>query len=128
MPARDKSRKTMKTSEYQTIIERLFREWEAWPGELASFRVIPVFDHANGHYLLLTMGWEPKYRIHSILVQVDIIGDKLWIQADHTETGFASELLAAQGLNLGQAGVPKDKIVLGFKRPERRQFTEFAVA
>jgi hypothetical protein len=110
----------MKKSEYQTILERLFREWEAWPGELASFRVIPVFDHANGHYLLLTMGWEPKYRIHSILVQVDIIGDKLWIQADHTETGFASELLAA--------GVPKEKIVLGFKRPERRQYTEFAVA
>jgi hypothetical protein len=29
---------------------------------------------------------------------------------------------------LVEAGVPKDKIVLGFKSPERRKDTEFAVA
>lgn len=39
---------------------------------------------------------------------------------DGTEYGIANDLLAA--------GIPKDKIVLGFKSPESRKYTDFAVA
>ncbi len=39
---------------------------------------------------------------------------------DGTEYGLANELL--------DAGVPKDRIVLGFKRPQTREHTGFAVA
>lgn len=44
----------------------------------------------------------------------------LWIQLDGTEDGIAGDLLAA--------GIPKDRIVLGFKSPDSRQHTGFAVA
>ena len=54
------------------------------------------------------------------LIHLDIIDGKIWIQRDGTEHGIATDLL--------EAGVPKEHIVLGFKSPEMRQYTEFAVA
>jgi hypothetical protein len=54
------------------------------------------------------------------LLHIDIIDSKLWIQHDGTEEGIAGELVAA--------GIPKEHIVLGFKPPEQRKHTEFAVA
>jgi len=45
--------------------------------------------------------------------------DKVWIQRDGTEDGMATELL--------KEGIPKDKIVLGFRSPEMRRHTEFAL-
>jgi hypothetical protein len=51
---------------------------------------------------------------------VDIINGKIWIQRDGTEYGVARELV--------DAGVPKSQIVLGFRPPEIRPYTEFAVA
>jgi hypothetical protein len=54
------------------------------------------------------------------LVHIDIINGKMWIQRDGTEDGIANELV--------RAGVPKDRIVLGFRSPAIRKHTEFAVA
>ncbi len=48
-----------------------------------------------------------------------IIDGKVWIQHDGTEEGIANDLVAA--------GVPKAHIILGFKAPEIRKYTEFAV-
>jgi hypothetical protein len=45
---------------------------------------------------------------------------QIWIQRDGTEHGIATDLL--------DAGVPKEHIVLGFKPPEVRKYTDFAVA
>ncbi|MEQ8757304.1 MAG: element excision factor XisI family protein [Coleofasciculus sp. G1-WW12-02] len=50
---------------------------------------------------------------------MDIIGNKVWIQRDGTEDGIA--------LDLENAGIPKDHIVLGFKPPEVRPMTGYAV-
>jgi hypothetical protein len=44
----------------------------------------------------------------------------VWIQRDDTEDGIAYEL--------EDAGIPKTSIVLGFKQPEVRQYTDYAVA
>jgi hypothetical protein len=105
--------------EYRTILERIFAEWEKWP-RIAKFRVVPVMDYTHDRYLLVTEGWDGYQRIYSVLAHVDIIDGKFWIQADNTEEGIATELVAA--------GIPKDRIVLGFKSLERRKHTEFAVA
>lgn len=53
------------------------------------------------------------------IIQVDIIGDKIWIQYDDTEEGIAHDLV--------EAGVPKHKIVLGFRPEQVRPHTGFAV-
>ena len=57
-------------------------------------------------------------QIHACIVRIDIINGKLWIQQDNTE-GIAPEL--------ERYGVPKEHIVLGFRSPEIRQYTEYAV-
>jgi len=68
----------------------------------------------------MTIGWENQNRIHHPVIHIDIIDGKLWIQADNTDCAIASELVLA--------GVPKSDIVLGFRMPEVRRFTEYAVA
>lgn len=45
-------------------------------------------------------------RSHSVSIQIDIKGEKLWIQSDGTEVGVANELI--------EEGIPKDDIVLAF--------------
>ncbi|MBM3237749.1 XisI protein [Candidatus Poribacteria bacterium] len=51
---------------------------------------------------------------------IDIQDSKVWIQHDGTESGIAPELV--------EAGIPEDKIVLGFHAPDVRKYTEYAVA
>ncbi len=45
---------------------------------------------------------------------------KIWIQRDGTEEGIAADL--------ERAGIPKEHIVLGFRPPELRPYTGYAVA
>jgi len=52
------------------------------------------------------------------MLHIRLRDDKVWIEKDGTETGIAQELL--------DAGVPKEDIVLGFYRPERRTCIEYA--
>ena len=101
-------------------LRHIFQQWQYWPGPEAKFQIIPVMDYENDHYLLLDMGWNGFKRIHGLLVHVDIIDDKFWIQKDNTEQGIATELVAA--------GVPHERIVLAFQSPSMRQYGDFAVA
>jgi len=81
---------------------------------------VTVFDREGGHYLLLEQGWDGFKRIRRTWVHVDLLEDKFWIQQDETQDGIAVELMAA--------GVPKERIVLAFQHPSRRQYGEFAAA
>ena len=49
---------------------------------------------------------------------MSIVNGKIWIQKDETEEGIATDL--------EKHGVPKDKIVLAFKSPALRKYTEYA--
>ncbi len=77
-----------------------------------------VVDQASDIYLVICEGWEGPRRLHGVMAHVEIRGDKIML--DGTEYGLANELL--------DAGVPKDRIVLGFKRPQTREHTGLAVA
>lgn len=55
-------------------------------------------------------------RVHGCLIHLDIIDGKIWIQRDGTEEGVGTELISA--------GIPKNRIALGFRSPELRQDTE----
>ena len=79
-----------------------------------------VFDREKDRYLILSEGWERQTHLHSCLIHVEIINDRVWIQLDNTEDGIAAELIVA--------GIPKQDIVLGFHEPEIRPYTGFAVA
>jgi hypothetical protein len=102
------------------LIETILIDYAKVPYSHGDFHLQTIFDRDGDHYLLLLVGWEGIRRVHGCLVHVDIINQKFWIQRDGTERGIAASLL--------EAGVPKDRIVLAFRSPEKRRMTDFAVA
>jgi hypothetical protein len=105
---------------YREIIERVLSDYAAVPYGHGDFKTEVVFDRDRDRYLLIDVGWDGKRRVHGCIVHIDIIDGKLWIQRDGTEQGIA--------LDLEQAGIPKEHIVLGFREPELRQYTGYALA
>ena len=102
------------------LIREILTEHTKVPYKHGDIQFETVFDINADRYLLMILGREGKRYVHGCLIHVDIIDEKFWIQRDGTELGVATELV--------EAGVPKDRIILGFKSPERRKDTEFAVA
>ena len=107
-------------NKYREIIENILAKIAATPYSYGDVRDFTVFDRHNDRYFVMTQGWNENRRIHHCLVEVDIIDGKFWIQYDGTEEGVAADL--------ERSGVPKDHIVLGFRRPELRPYTEYAAA
>jgi XisI protein len=66
------------------------------------------------------LGWGRYHGKNSSKQEVDYIAMEVWIQRDGTEAGIA--------LDLENAGIPKEHIVLGFKPPEVRSLTGYGVA
>ena len=108
-----------KLNHYRQLIQEILTEYGRIPYKHGDIKFETVFDSESDRYLLIILGREKKKYHHGCLIHVDIIDDKIWIQLDGTEVGIANELV--------DAGVPKDQIVLGFKSPELRKDTEFAV-
>ena len=79
-----------------------------------------VLDRERGHYILFNIAWERYERTHYAVAHLDIINGKVWVQKDSTEEGIATDL--------EKYGIPKAKIVLAFKSPSLRKYTEYAAA
>ncbi len=105
---------------YCQIIRRIITEQAQLPYSYGDIRFEPVFDAENDRYLLMIEGWNQYKRVHGCILHLDLKDGKVWIQRDGTDYGIANDLL--------NAGIPKDKIVLAFKSPELRKYTEFAAA
>ncbi len=106
---------------WRRTIKQILADLAAVPfPEVVTMSAKAVFDEGADVYLVVVEGWQDVRRLHGCLVHVEIKGDKIWVQQDGTEDGVAADLLAA--------GIPKDCIVLGFKSPQSRAFTQFAVA
>lgn len=105
---------------YRQIVQTILTEYAQLPYAYGQLERQLIIDQDKNHYLLLTLGWENKKRVHGCLIHIDIIDGKIWIQRDGTEDGIANDLVSA--------GIPKKRIVLAFHRAEIRQFTEYAVS
>ena len=105
---------------WRHIIERMLTEYASSPYSYSQVRKETAFDRQQDRYLILVVGWEGNRYEHGCTVHLDVIGDKVWIQRDATEDGIA--------LALEEAGIPKANIVLGFKPPEVRPMTGYAIA
>ena len=113
--------KAMDTTDYyRQVVEKVLSDYAAIPYARGEFETEIVFDRTNDRYLLVNVGWNNKRRVHGCIIHIDIIDGKLWIQQDGTEEGIA--------LDLEEAGVPKEQIVLGFREPELRVDSGYAVA
>ena len=111
-----------KLEQYRTIIKQALRAYAALlqRANKPGVETVTVFDEAQDHYLLHTIGWADRKHVWNTTLYVRIRNGKFYIEVDWTEDGIATELLAA--------GVPKENIVLAFHHPSMRPYTEFAVA
>lgn len=103
---------------YRNIIETCLLEYTRPPYVHDEIDKEAVFDRTRDRYLVITIGWQKRKRIHSCLLHIDLIDGKVWIQRDDTESGIAYDLL--------RAGIPKEDLVIGFRPADVRPFIEFA--
>jgi hypothetical protein len=106
--------------QYRTIIEQVLTQRVNDLKDFSDLRDKTVFDRRTDSYLLLRQGWDKSRRVHAIIVHLEILNGKIWVQEDWTEHGVAADL--------EEAGVPKSDIVLGFQPPQVRPYTEYAAA
>ena len=104
----------------RAIIEDVLQDYIRIPYAYGDLQAEAVFDREHDRYIVVTIGWDVGMRVYSVLVHIDVLNDKVWVQQDNTEDGIATELV--------QAGIPKERIVLGFRPREVRHYTDFAVA
>lgn len=109
-----------RNAQYRPLIRRLLQEMADYNTGSPALQTELVFDEERGHYHYGEVGWQEDRRIDSVLVHIDLIGETIWIQRNWTETRVAEELV--------KMGVPRDHIVLGFKHPDIRPDTDYAVA
>jgi hypothetical protein len=106
---------------YRAVIRDALTAQTVVPIAFGDLRLETVFDREQDRYAVLVCGRDQeRRRVNAILLHVDIIDGKIWIQADGTEEGIATVFVAA--------GIPKEQIVLGFKSPSLRKYSGFAVA
>lgn len=110
----------METLTYQELIQDIIQNYADKHYQDSQIETQIICDSQNHHYLLLYVGWEDEKQIYGCPIHVDIKDNKFWIQRDFTEEGIANQLL--------EAGVNQKNIILGFRSPFNRQFTDFAAA
>lgn len=103
---------------YRQIVQNVLREYAAKPshGEIDPEIIV---DPERDHYELMHVGWDKSRRVHGSVIHIDIIDNKIWIQHDGTSPGIALELV--------QAGIPKEDIVLAFRPAHVREYTGYGV-
>ncbi len=104
----------------QKAVHDLIHEYASHKPSHGEIDTEAILDDKTGHYEVMLVGWDGERRVHGTAIHVDIIGDKIWIQHDGTSPGVA--------LDLVEAGIPKESIVLAFRPPHARPHTGFAVA
>lgn len=109
----------MEITEYGQVIQRVLAEYAAIPYRYGDVEYRTVFDEEAHRYLLIAVGWEKGNRVHSPVIHIEIIGDKVWIEANNTDQSIAEELI--------NCGIPRDLIVLGMQPAELRPLTKYAV-
>lgn len=109
-----------KLTRYREIARNVVQEYASHKFSHGEIESEAIIDPEKDHYEVMAIGWDGVRRIHSSVIHLDIINEKIWIQHDSTNWPVADALL--------EAGVPKQDIVLGFHPADERQYTEFAVA
>jgi hypothetical protein len=95
------------------IIEKADQVWDK------RIQAEVIFDCDRDRYQLIYVGWRNSKRVYGVVLHVDIIDNKIWIQQDGTEIGIANKLV--------ELGISKEDIVLAFNPPDLRKYTDFAV-
>ncbi len=108
-----------RTADYVALIKQVIAEiMEGMPPD-SEVKSEFLFDEQRKHYEIMQIGWLYERRVHGTVIHCDVIDGKIWVQHDGTDFGVADWLAVH--------GVPKTDIVLGFRAPDVRQYSGFAV-
>jgi hypothetical protein len=107
------------TLDYRQLIKNLLLVYAKLQPAYGNIDSRVLFDDERGSYALVQVGWDGVKYIHGVVIHIEMIDGKIWIQYDGTENGVASELV--------EAGIAKNQIVLGFRPEKVRVHTGFAV-
>ncbi len=107
---------------FQNIIHEVIEDYLSELRQPANkdIEFMPISDTNKNHFQIIAMGWEGYKRVFNLLFHLDIIGDKIWVQADKMEYSITERLV--------EKGVSKKDIVIGYFPDYHRPYTEFAVA
>jgi hypothetical protein len=106
-------------AELKDFVHQVLEEYVTLPTGSGLQRKLLVSDSGQ-EFWLYKMGWQDQKRIHATTAHIEVLEDKIWIHRDESEEGFA--------LGLELLGVSKQQIVLAFRHPRQREFSEYAVA
>lgn len=104
---------------YRHILHDLIQHYSHKPSH-GEIEVEIVIDAEQNHYEIMHVGWDGSRRVHGSVLHLDLIDGKIWIQHDGTSPGVA--------LDLVEAGVPREDIVLGFRPAHVRPYTGYGVS
>ena len=105
---------------YQELIKQAFSSIAEDIPEEPNILTEVVLDDDRSHYEIFQMGWEGERRVHGSLAHCDIRHGKTYVEYDGTDFGIADFLV--------EKGFPCEEIVLGYRRPDLRDLTPFALA
>lgn len=109
----------MEIEKYRNLIKSIVEKHSECDSDDREVETQIAFDGDRDRYLMFHVGWRGERRVFGCVIHIEIRQEKIWIQRDGTEVGIANQLI--------EAGVPKSDIVLGYRSPYMRKFTELAV-
>jgi hypothetical protein len=109
----------MDMNEVRRIVREVVESYAVQKPSNGEVDVRAVIIPEEDFYGVLFVGWDGHRRVHGLVIHIDIIGDKVWIQYDGTSTGVANDLL--------REGIPPEMIVLAWQPARLREHTGFAV-
>lgn len=106
---------------YRQVIIKLLTEQRQTPKRHGHIDQQLVLDRERDHYLLIDVGWnaDETQRRYLVLLHLDIIDGKIWLQQN------ATELLVEHWLV--EQHVPSEAIVLGVQPSYKRPYTDYSV-
>jgi hypothetical protein len=109
-----------KLARYTTIIKQILQEDARYKPSHGDIQPLLVFDDERHSYQLMYIGWDRRRRVHGSIYHLRLENNKVYIEEDTSNRPIAESLL--------EAGIPKEDIVLAFHAPDKRQYTDFAIA
>lgn len=88
---------------YHQIVQDLLTKYSKIPYLHDHLTDETIFDQDAGRDLLVTVGWQGRKRINTIVLHLDVRNDQVWIQCNNTDQDIEQELV--------EAGIPKTAII-----------------
>jgi hypothetical protein len=73
---------------------------------------VPIFDEVRDQYLVLCYGWRGQERVYWVVLHLEIVEGKVWVQRNQTEVDVEAELMAL--------GIAEKDLVRGLVPPDYR--------